>query len=247
MAYQTTTLADLQAALLDRTDQTPYWVAEESRLAWNEALALWNLLTGRWRTALTLDLVAGQTDYTIPATLLYGARLSSQCQPLYSASIAEFDLTDPAWRTRRTTDGGAVPTRPFFWAPVSLVQLSLYPTPAAALTGGLVLDGVAATPVLVNPTDYLDLADEDRNPLENFVLHSLAYKEGGSRFSATGDAFKDLLVFAAEVNGVLKTSAPYRRMAGLDRRRDLYLTKGVPSRIPQVAAGLPDLTAGSRR
>lgn len=238
MGYQTTTLADLQAALVARTDSTPYWEAEESRLAWNEALALWNLLVGRWRTSATLDLIANQTDYTVPSLLLYSARLSSLGQPLFSASRAEFDLTDPAWRSRLTTDGGPVPTRPFFWCPVSLTQVSLMPTPAAALAGGLTIDGLAATPVLVNPTDYIDLAEEDQHHLETFVLHTLSFKEGGQRWAATSDALPDLLAFATEINGVLKTSAPYRRMAGLDRRRDLYVTKDNPNQIPALTASL---------
>lgn len=235
-AYTTVTLEALQTALTDRVDGSVYWEAEESRLAWNETLALWNLLTGRWRRTVTIDLVANQTAYDLPSTLLYGMRVATQGLPVWLTSLVELDLAVPLWRSARTTDGGSIPARAWFWAPVSLTQIALYPTPAANLTNGMTVEGVSATPVLVEAADTLDLAEEDQDPLEDFALHLLAFKEGGMRWAATLPAFDALLTVAAEINGTLKAHLPYRRFAGLDRRKDLARSQRAQNRIPLIAA-----------
>src|SRR5262245_14909023 len=116
MPYTTTTLADLQTLMVQRWDQVVFWTSEEARLALNEALRDWNLLTGRWRTRVTVDVSAGDPNVALPAAMTYGMRVTTAAgSPLFPTSLIEFDLGRPSWRLETIADGGDVPTVPTLW------------------------------------------------------------------------------------------------------------------------------------
>lgn len=236
MAYTTTTLAQLKIGMQERWDSAVFWTDEEARLAINEALRFWNLLVGRWHARLTLSTVAAQVEYALGATLIYGARVTVGGVPLTVTSTLELDLGRPTWRGETTASGGDVPTVPTLWAPISLQQIVIWPATAGVIVNGLIVDGVAATPVLVEDGDLIDMGEELHDPLLDFALHVAAFKEGGPRWQATLPYFTTLLKAAAEENSLLKVSRAYRRAAGLDRRRDLQPTLGVPTQIDGLGA-----------
>jgi hypothetical protein len=233
--YTTTTLAELQALMAQRWDQVVFWTAEEARLALNESLREWNLLTGRWRTRVTLTVTAANPEITLPGSMTYAMRLTTAAGlPLTPSSLAEFDLSHPPWRSQTTASGGAVPTVPTLWAPISLTRLAIWPTyPDAGHT--LLLDGVLATPVLVLPTDTVDLGDEILDVVTDMALHVAAFKEAAERWRATRPYFEAFLQAAADENSLLKQHQAYRRWAGLDRRRDLMPTTGASTQLAGVA------------
>lgn len=234
MAYQYTSLADLQSLMQQRWDQVVFWTPEEARLAINESLREWNLLTGRWRSRrVVLTPSAGSPEIAIPGVMSYAMRLTTAAgAPLIPTSLAELDLGRPSWRLEATASGGDVPTVPTLWAPVSLTRLAVWP----ADPGTLLLDGVMRTPVLVNPGDYVDIGEEILYTLVDMALHVVAFKEAAERWRATRPYFDAFLDAAAEENSLLKTNQAYRRWAGLDRRRDLQPSTGAPSQMEQVAA-----------
>ena len=82
----------------------------------------------------------------------------------------------------------------------------------------LTVDGVSATPVVVEDGDTVDLGDETLNVILGYALHALSFKKGGAYFANTGPLFKAFLLDAAEVNGLIKTTTLYRRLMGLDWR-----------------------------
>jgi hypothetical protein len=122
------------------------------------------------------------------------------------------------------------------WAPVSLRAVYIWPADAVA-NNTLLFDGVAATPVLVEDGDPIDLGDELLGVLLGYGLHALAFKKGGPYFQATVPYFQAFLKFAGEENGQLKTSKLYRRWMGLDRR-DQKPLRGAPTLIDQVVGRL---------
>lgn len=229
MPYTTTTLADLQTLMAQRWDQVVFWTAEEARLALNEALREWNLLTGRWRTRVTLGAVAGVPEIALPGVITYGMRVTRYADqlPLTPTSVVELDLGEPQWRLQTGT--------PQLWAPVSLTQIAIWPCFAATTPGALYCDGVMATPVLVAPTDPVDLGEEIIDVVADMALHIAAFKEAGDRWRATRPYFEAFLQAAAEENSLLKTHQAYRRWAGLDRRRDLQPATGDPTQLSGVA------------
>lgn len=240
MPYTSTTLADLTVSLQQRWDGVVFWTPEEARIALNETLRDWNLLTGRWRRRILLSPLAPiatvpQTDLTLPATMVYGMRLALVTgTPLIPTSILELDLARPTWRRETTTSGGDVPTRPTLWAPISLLQVAIWPASAVLLTNGLAVDGVSNTPVLVEPGDTVDIGEEIQDVLLDMALHIAAFKEGGPRWRATTGSFQAFLVAAAAENGLLKRNQKFRRWAGLDRRRDLQNTKDAANKLAEV-------------
>jgi hypothetical protein len=243
--YTATTLADLQTLMVQRWDSVVFWTPEEARLALNEALREWNLLTGRWRTRVSLDIngpgtpVIPSSDVPLPGVLTYAMRITTAAGlPLHPTSLTEFGLGRPTWATETTASGGDVPTRPLLWAPVSLTAISIWPTlpgPGPSL-GALLCDGVLTTPILVAPTDPVNLGEEIIDVIVDFALHVAAFKEAGSRWRATRPYFDAFLTAAAEENSLLKQHQAYRRFAGLDRRRDLQPTTGAPTQMTGVAA-----------
>jgi len=239
MAYTEVTLAELQVAMRRRWDQSLFWTDEEARLAINEALRLWNLLVGRWFTTLAIATVAGQVTYDLDATLLYASRLRyTDGAPIFPTSVLELDLARPTWRAETVADGGDVPPTVTLWAPLSLRQIVIWP--ATAAVDALSLEGVAATPVLVEAGDTIDLGQELEDTLLSFALHVVAFKEGGTRWQATLPYFDAFIQAAIESNGRLKANKAFRRWAGLDRRRDLQKLRGVPTRLAPVGTDQGD-------
>jgi hypothetical protein len=229
--YTTVTLADLKVGMAQQWDDSVFWTEEEARLAINEALRDWNLLVGRWHRRLTMSTGAGTVEYALASTLLYGTRVTVGTVPLIPASLLELDLARPTWRSETTASGGDVPTTPIHWAPISLQRIAIWPATAGVGVNNLLVDGVSATPVLVEDADTVDLGEELHDPLLGYALHVAAFKEGGARWQATLPAFTAFLQLAAQENSLLKVSKAYRRFAGLDRRRDMQKTKDVPTQI----------------
>lgn len=238
MAYTTTTLAQLKVDMTRRWDAAIFWTDEEARLAINEALRDWNLLVGRWHRRLTRSTGAGTVEYALGATLLYGTRVKLLgAAPLTPTSLLELDLGRPTWRSETTASGGAVPTTPTLWAPVSIQRIAIWPATAGVGVNNLLIDGVAATPVLVEDGDTVDLGEELHDVLLDYALHVAAFKEGGARWEATSPYFTAFLQAAAEENALLKASKAFRRFAGLDRRRDLQPTRVGPTQLDGLLQG----------
>lgn len=232
MAYTSTTLADLQTLMIQRWDQVVFWTPEEARLALNESLRDWNLLTGRWRTRVSLTVTGNIPEIPLPGTLTYAMRVitSPGGWPLIPSSLADLDLGQPAWRLETTVTAGA-PTQPTLWAPVSLTRIAIWPCYPFTQADALVVDGVMATPVLTLPADTVDLGEEIIDVLADFALHIAALKEAGDRWRATRPYFEAFLRAAEEENALLKTHQAYRRWAGLDQRRLWHPTTGVPTQL----------------
>ena len=234
MPYSSTTLADLQTLMAQRWDQVVFWTAEEARLALNESLREWNLLTGRWRQRVLLA-TDGTPEIALPGLITYAMRLTTAAgAPVIPTSLTDLDLGRPSWRLETTATGNSVPTVPTLWAPVSLTRLAIWPAPDAA-ADALILDGVMATPVLAFPADPVDLGEEIIDVVTDMALHIAAFKEAGDRWRATRPYFEAFLQAAADENSLLKQHQAYRRWAGLDSRRSWAPATGASTQLQGVA------------
>ncbi len=235
MPYTSLTLADLKVMLKDRYDTVRFVTDEECRLAINETLREWNLWTGRWRRRAFFDTVANQYEYPLGATLTYSGAVKVIGRPLLPSSMADLELGRPSWRTETVLSGGDVPTVPTVWAPLSLSQIVIWPAVSAPVVNALSVDGVSDTPVLVEDGDTVDLGDEAIDILLDFALHVVMFKYGGPQWAATMPYYQAFLKAAAEENGRLKANQKFRRAAGLDRRRDMFPSKGIPTQMDGLA------------
>lgn len=230
MSYVTTTLADLQARLAERYDSSPYWTADQARRAINEALRLWNAYTGFWRTRVTL--VGGGVGGYVPddpfvplaGTLAYKTTVEYLTTPLLPTSLMEMSLLKPTWMSDTCATGGSVPTLPVYWFPISLNQFCTWPAPPAG--GTLYVNGIRATPTLVNAGDFLNLGDEEHDVILGYALHRLSLSQGATALNQTKPLFQAFLKAAALRNSLIAASSFYRRAMGIDQtRRMVFLRK----------------------
>lgn len=219
MAYAQVTLSDLKVALALKYDGSPFWTAEEARLAINEGLRVWNSITGYWRTRITLTTIPNDHYVPLPGTLAYKSRVEFNSSPLSPASLEGLDGGRPSWEGETTATGGSVPTAPKFWAPVSLDLIVIWPADAAG-GGTLTIDGMAQTPVLTADGDYVDLGIEEHNQLLGYALHILSFKLGGEVFKATYPLYQSWVKAAGERNAQFKASALYRSVLNIDLGKD---------------------------
>lgn len=205
MAYTTYDLDDLKVKMEARWDGVPFWDDTEAMLAINEALLMWNALTGFWKRRVTIATVIGQQDYTLPATMVFGMRIEYNGTTLGPSSLGEMDEGRPGWQ-------GQANATPRKWIPLDLNHIRLWPAPDAI--GTLTVDGVAATPQLTFDGETVDIGSEALHAILNYALHITALKEGGSRFAATIPLYQSFLTIAAEENNQLLKSALYLKAMG---------------------------------
>jgi hypothetical protein len=238
MAYAVITLSELRVRLRAKRDGILQWTVEEERLAINEALRTWNFLTGRWRRRAAQNTGIGTVEYALPATMIYGMRVTVNGTPLTVTSVTELDLMRPTWRAETVTAGGLVPTAPTLWAPQSLQRIVIWPQMASVVVNGLSADGVSATPVLDEDGDFIDLGQEFIDLFLNFCLHLLSFKIGGPAWTATRPFYLQFLQAAADENGILKANQKFRRWAGLNRRIDLSKSKGEATQLDPIVRSI---------
>jgi hypothetical protein len=242
MAWAHETLASLRLALDSRVEESQFWTEEEARLALNEALECWNLLTGYWSQTVTVQVGPGTPIVGLPASILFRTRVTHAALPLAPSSLPDLFRGRPGWWNETTDAGGDTPTVPKVWAPVSLTMLAIWPQPATIQT--LTVTGVAATPILLEDSDPVDLEDGVVDAITGYAQHALTFKEGWTRFASTQSLMKDFLDMAGEENAQLNASAAYRQYLGNDRRRGLRPTLDAPERLGGVVGG-GNMTAGA--
>lgn len=224
MSYQQVTLATLRARLSDRFDAVPFWSAEESRRALNEGLRVFSAATGFWREPLLLQTVPNDPYVALSNSMVQGTRVQWNDLPLEPASLFDLDYSIPNWRGATTASGGAHPSRPVYWARISLTQLAIYPADAYNTVGGthsLLINGVRNTPVLTLDTDWVDLGQEQLDVLLGYALHVLAFKLGGQALIATYPGWLAFLTAAGRESKEFAATAFYRSVMGLDQQRRL--------------------------
>lgn len=238
MAHHRQTLADLLADLAVAWDSSPFWTAAEATGYLNHALRWWNLLTGYWKRLVVINLAAPVNHYVaLPGSLVFGMEVSwgATGKPLGSSALWDLDMGKPGWDNQTVTDGGLVPTTPRLWAPVGLKEIAIWP---AAASGQLLVNGVAATPVLSALTDYVDMGELETINIVHFALHVGAFKRGIGSVQSTMPFFEGFLEAARQQNARLQFSSIYRKVLGLD------LQKGLSPIVDNARAGA---TAGTER
>lgn len=237
--YQSYTLTQLQAQLAARVDNSPFWAVAEATDAINEALLVWNLMTGFWRDTITLTTpLTANWDYQLPASIVFGTRVLFNGRVLNQSSLGDMDGGHPGWQGQTTTSGSSVPTSPQNWLPLSVDMIAIWPADAA---GGntLTVDGVATTPQLSAADDYIDIGNEELNAIVGYALHVMALKEGGARFQATLPYLIEFLSQAAEENDQLAQSSLFRSFMGLDLNRETRVTRGMPTTYDKFGGRKP--------
>jgi len=223
VSYQQATLATLKARLADRYESVPYWSAAEATSALNEGLRIYSCATGFWREEVLTVTVPNDHYVALPGSMVQGTRVKWNDLALEPVSRFDLDYQIPNWRGTTTATSGA-PSRPLYWARVSLTSLLIYPADAYASVGGthaLSINGVRNTPILVNDADFVDLGQELFDVLLGYATHVLAFKLGGDALVSTYPGWLAFLAAAAKENREFAATTYYRKLMGLDHLRRL--------------------------
>lgn len=202
--YQQVTLSQIQDKLTQRTGPT-FWVANEKRDAINEAIAVWQAMTGYW--SASFPMIGGNSQWQIvPHQVVSLQRVLLNGSPLTQVNLVEMDYLYPNWENATGT--------PVYWAPHGLEEFAIAPHQADM---ALTLEGILDAPVLINPSDYINVGEEELLRLLDYAQHYLAFKEGSQEFAAADSLMKNFLDAAGKRNSRIIATSIYRKYMGLDR------------------------------
>lgn len=237
-AYSQFDLTELQIKMIQRWDSTPFWTPTESQNAINEALLVWNSMTGFWKQTIEITTTPFSWDYALPESLVFGMRVEYEGKPLAESSLADMDNGHPGWQSQNTDSGGSVPTEPKKWLPLSIDMIAIWPADA---DGGhiLTVDGVMATPILQFQDSFINIGEDELDVVLGYALHICALKEGGERFAATQQYFKDFLAAAAEENDLLTQSAMFKAFLGMNENYQTPPNRGMPTAYDKFSGRQP--------
>src|SRR5579864_4931892 len=217
MPYQQTTRAQLRGLVRNRLGNAAgtFWRDDELDVAVIQpALRLFNLLTGYWKTRVLFNTIANQVWYQLPASITSNLRVSWRDYPLSPSSFYDLDFGRSVWESETTTSGGDVPTQPKVYGIGALNLIAIWPADAAG-SNSLVVDGIAATPILATDASFVDIGQEELSGLLDCAQMLAVFKEGGKEFSDSVEVFKKFLKSAGVRNSILLASSTYRKFLGL--------------------------------
>lgn len=187
----------------------PYWGERERDLALEEALALWQAMTGQWLTSFSISLSAGADQYVeVPKQVAIVRRVLFDGVPLVGLSQWELDYGFPGWYNSTGT--------PTMWAPIGLTKVALnrQPTSAGVLTfEGYREAGDASSPLIS------DLGLDRLVRLIGYARHYLTFKEGPTESESSMGDFMAFLEEAGAANAELRVLEMYKRWMGEQREQ----------------------------
>ncbi len=209
MTHISTSGAGVRTFLTGRVgDNAVYWSLEEMKDSFNEALNIWQALTGESTTSFEIPVSAGAVFYEVPHQIGSTNRVLWGTTPLSLTSLEGLDLSGVDWYN-------AVSGTPREWAPVGINMIAIYPP---ASTGFLTFEGISEPPLLLNDGDKMDLGDDLLEPLLAYGHAYLAFKEGGAEYTAASQLGMQRMLGGASLrNSQLIATAAYRRIMGKDQ------------------------------
>lgn len=234
--YARTTIATLRTLLKERIGgEGIFWTDSEVNYALNEALAVWQVLTGDWVSTYEQRVPAGTAVLSLDSTVknlgitrvrravatTSGFATSGTGTALYPVSIQEMDQ---GYYGRQ----GAASGTPDYWAPFGIDKIVLYPKAASTQTIGL--QYYDADPRMsLTGTDYFNMGDEEILRILDYAQWVLAFKEGLSEAFENVDPFKQMFLTAAKLrNAKLRATAQYKDYMGTDRDEEKSTKTATP-------------------
>lgn len=233
MAYARTTVLTLRNTIKERLGgEGVFWSDTEINNACNEALAVWQLLTGDFVTtasqsvASNSQVVALATTTTPCMGIVRVRRMTTTTTPspstvLHPVSIFEMDQ---GYYGRQSAASSSTPE---YWAPFGIERMIIYPAPNTTQT--VQLQYYNADPRLsLTVTDYVDLGDEELVAIINYAVWSCSFKEGIKEALANTSPLREMFLVAARLrNAKLRGTSLYRSYMGNDRDESKPSREGV--------------------
>lgn len=208
--YTRTTLAELDARLLERVGgEGVFWEGRERLRAINEALDVWQMLTGDYIKTVTATAVS-TTDVVAIATT-NNVALPLRVTPaaggaaLTDANIHDYDTGEYGWRNVATGT-------PDTWLPTGVGQFIVTPKPTTDTNLTLLC---IADDYRLSSGDTVNLGDEELVRILDYAQWYLSFKEGPEEGGKNSSPLRALFILAANKrNTRLKRTALYRKFMG---------------------------------
>lgn len=208
MAYANTTRATLRTRISERLLST-FWSSTELNLYINEALRVWNVLTGYQRTVETNTVSSASTPFyarsVFTGTGIILLRIENANTHLDQVTLEEIDAYAANWIsfTDATVTG---------WCHVGLNQILLNPIPSTSFSATTYY--VDASPIPSSDGSYIQVGDEDLPAIVDYCVFIARLKESGSEFQESMALLQNFLKQAAKYNAKLVHTSLYRRILG---------------------------------
>lgn len=221
-AYSRTTVATLISTVKERLGgEGFFWTESEINSAINEALSVWQLLTGDWVSTYNQAVASNSQVVSLDSTctnmqIVRVRRMTTTTTPsastvLHPVSIQEMDQ---GYYGRQSTASSSTPE---YWAPFGISKFIIYPAPSAVQT--VQLQYYSADPRLsLDTTTYIDLGDEELLCIVAYAIWALSFKEGVKESLSNTSPLRDMFLVAARLrNAKLRGTSLYRDYMGNDR------------------------------
>lgn len=237
-SYARTTITQLRSLLKERVGgQGIFWNDQDSNNALNEALAVWQLLTGDFTLSYSQTLPPGQAvipfDTTATPSLQFvRIRRSASTSDTVGSGSALYPLSvfemDQGYYGRQGASSGT----PDYWAPLGIDRFVVYPPAATTQTVGV--QYYSADPRLdLDGSTYLDMGDEEILRILDYAQWVLSFKEGLQEALINTEPMRQMFLTAARLrNQKLEGTSLYRKYMGSSR------DEGEPLRDTQPKQGL---------
>lgn len=167
-------------------------------------LAMVNLLTtdGETTSSLLAQYCSSRYQQIITAAKLQrsiiGVRVNNRIIPINP--VATLDTTRPGWRNApaKTIPSGC-----------SVLYDLLIFHPSLSQDVGGTLDVAQSAPVLINPTDFIQLGSEELEAVIDYSQHYLSFKLQGEEFKQTLPLFDDFQKLVSNRNSILANQGRY--------------------------------------
>lgn len=191
-----------------------FWSDAEVTNAVNEALAVWQLLTGDYNSTFSLTLPAGQKVVSIDATIanmgvIRVRRSAGTTDTVGTGSaltpISIFEMDQGFYGRQSATSG-----TPEYWAPLGVDKVVVHPSASATQT--VLVHYYNADPRMsFVSTDYINLGDEELLRILDYAQWTLAFKEGLTEAFENVSPLRDMFITAARLrNQKLQATMMYR-------------------------------------
>jgi hypothetical protein len=222
MAYARTSITEFRNLLIERIGgNETFWTTTEIDLALNEALAVWQLITGDVVRTAGVTLPAGSQIISLSTTVnpsmgfIRIRRMTTTTTPaaattLYPISIQE---ADQGYYGRQGSASGT----PEYWAPFGIDKFMIHP--AAATTQTVQVQYYSAdSRIPMDGATFLDLGDEEVLRIVDYAQWVLSFKEGLKEALVNTQPLREMFLTAARLRSAkLRNTAMYRNYMGNDR------------------------------
>jgi len=214
-----------------------FWKEDEIDLALNEAIAVWQMMTGDFVEIYNQQIPQGSAVIPIDTTATPPmqfvrirrstgtATTATTGSALYPLSVFEMDQ---GYYGRQGASSGT----PEYWAPLGIDRIVIYPK--ASTTQNVGIQYYSGDPRLdIDGSTYLNMGDEEVLRILEYAQWVLSFKEGLQEALVNTSPLKDMFLTAARLrNSKLEGTSLYKKYMGSSRderepERDAEPKKGL--------------------